>query len=76
MCHHHRDCPVLCRVKMAEESVVSGQDSQLANMQEQFYKEISQVQANAAKNCVFLTEATYEKLVNDVKIKKKGQNDY
>lgn len=54
-------------VKMAEESVLSRQESQHADMRLWFYKELSRVPADTAKNCVFLMEATYEKLVNNVK---------
>ncbi|XP_066978151.1 KRAB-A domain-containing protein 2-like isoform X1 [Macrobrachium rosenbergii] len=60
---------------MTEESVVSGQESRYADMRQHFYKELFQVRANAAKNCVFLTEATYEKLVNDVKNAKSNKKE-
>lgn len=52
---------------MSEGSVVPRQESRHADMQRRFCDELSQVRANAAKNCVSLTETSYQKLVDDVK---------
>lgn len=52
---------------MSEGSVVPRQESRHADMQRRFCDELSQVRANATKNCVSLTETSYQKLVDDVK---------
>jgi hypothetical protein len=50
-------------LKMSEQSVVSELHGRVISMKNRFYFELSKVSANAAKNCVFLTKDSCQKLV-------------
>ena len=55
---------------MEEELAAYRQESRSSDRRQRFDKELTHMRANAAKNCIFLTEFTYKKLVNDVKMAK------
>lgn len=63
-------------MKMEEQYVVLEKTSWSIDMQQQFNDKLSNVSTNAAKDSLFLTETTYQKLINGekkVKMTTKGE---
>lgn len=71
---------MLCFMKMKDQDVLMEKETCSILMQQKFNYELSKVRVNDAKSNLFLTEATYKKLINNVKrikmITKKKPQDY
>ncbi|XP_023210347.1 KRAB-A domain-containing protein 2-like [Centruroides sculpturatus] len=67
-------------MKMEEQAVVLEKVSWSIDMKQRFDDELCKIRVNASKNSIFLTETTYQKLINDVQkakmTTKKEPRDY